>query len=198
MRLAGFCLGWQLRQSRLSLVCPGSPVQPQARLGQVGRQGESRDGPTPAAARALGQEGEVGYPREGRGSGFCFFLHLCLPPLPPVCLCPLRLLRHGYQDCEGIRLIPFLFWFLYLPWFLKQWIACGASTRGQGLRTSGSENLFLFPFPFPPPPLPCPPPSPSRALPPSLPSPSFWAGPCSGYMASSAPNAASASARMTS
>lgn len=70
MKVAGFCLGWELRQSRLSLVCSGSPVQAQARLGQVRRQGEGRDGPSPAAARALGQEGEVGYRREERGSFF--------------------------------------------------------------------------------------------------------------------------------
>lgn len=64
------CLGWPLRQSRLSLACSGSPVPPQARLGQVRRQGEGRDGPTPAAARALGQDGEVGYRREETGSFF--------------------------------------------------------------------------------------------------------------------------------
>lgn len=125
VKLAGLCLGsgWQLRQSRLSLVCPGSSVQPQARLGQVRRQGEGRDGPAPAAARALGQGGEVGYLREERGSVF-LFLVTPLPPnslLPPVHSWPLRLLRHRDQGtyCKWIRLIPFLFWLLYFSCFLK-------------------------------------------------------------------------------
>ncbi|NXP62470.1 ISL1 protein, partial [Chloropsis cyanopogon] len=75
-----------LRQSRLSLVSPGSPVQPRARLGQVRRQGEGSDGPAPAAARALGQNGEVRYPREETGSFFLFLLTPLAPnsPLPPV------------------------------------------------------------------------------------------------------------------
>ncbi|NXR29750.1 ISL1 protein, partial [Cinclus mexicanus] len=39
VKRAGLCLGWQLRQSRLSVVCPGSPVQPQARSGEeAGRE----------------------------------------------------------------------------------------------------------------------------------------------------------------
>lgn len=205
MKLARLCLGWQLRQSRLSLVCPGSLVQTQARLGQVRRQGEGRDGPTPAAARALGQEGEVGYPREETGPVFCFFVHLCLPTLLfHRCVC----VHSAFYD-TGIRALTksesglFLSssGFCVFHAFKSSGLRVARLRGARGCPRAGVKTSFFFPFlspPLPPPPLPCPPPSPSRALPASLPSPSFWAGPCSGYTASSAPNAASASARMTS
>lgn len=203
---------WSGCQPRLFHVCPCGTVQ----LGPVqvrsphrdGRR-ESTDAPWPRAVRDLGWE--VGVSPGERGLFLFSSSNASVrSPCPPPCLSPRHLLLRGARGRgKGVISAPpaaesvlFLcpsgsrIFKPYLPSVLRVARLRGAT----GLPPTASENLSLSFFPsFPPPSLflalPFPPP---RALPPSLPSPSLWAGPCSGYTASSAPSAASASARMTS